>query len=73
MGCMQDRGQTDETKSEGVVIGDKPNSMKLTPLKTTGSGYIAPIPAYPWNIDLGDCVRYIVWEGRGEAGMDMEN
>ena len=61
MGSTQDGGRIDETKSKGVVIGDKPNTMKSTPLETTGSGDIAAIPAYPENINLLDCVGLIEW------------
>ena len=73
MGSTQNGGRIDETESKGVVIGDKTYTMESTPLETTGSGYIAPIPAYPENIDLLDRVRHVGWEGRGEAGMYMEN
>ena len=54
MGSTQDGGQIDKTESKGIIIGDKPNMMKLTPLATTGSRYIVPVPAYPENIDLLD-------------------
>ena len=73
MGSTQNGGQIDETESKGVFIGDKANMMESTPLKTTRGGYIAPIPAYPENIDLLDRVRHVGREGQGEAGMYMEN
>ena len=73
MGSTQNGGWIDETKSKGVVIGDKANTMESTPLETTGGRYIAPIPAYPENIDLLDRVRHVGGEGRGEVGMYMEN
>ena len=63
MGSTQNGGRIDETKSKGVVIGDKTYTMESTPLETTGSGYIAAVPAYPENVELGDCVGYIEWEG----------